>query len=198
MICHSFDNCHCMTCQNVVNYQHRFEFLSFSCQLSHTLPLTGGHSCTNIGGRMTNVQICISPSTAVQQLLCWFPSNSPLIIIFQKHKKNIFAQLLCIKTNDVKERLKSCCQFSCNLGFCHSPVDFRAHSRSLPLTPTHSCSLPLTPVTPTHADARISTEEWQKPWPLHDGCSLQLDSSCAEQNWVEFGCSGQDRGSRQH
>ena len=30
-------------------------------------------------------------------------------------------------------------------GCCHSPVDFRAHSRSLPLNPAHSRSLPLTP-----------------------------------------------------
>ena len=66
--------------------------------------------------------------------------------------------------------------------FCHSPVDFRTHSRAYPrlsaltpvpvcvhsraypclsaLTPAHSRPLPLTPV---HADARISIGEWQKP-----------------------------------
>ena len=36
------------------------------------------------------------------------------------------------------------------LGFCHSPVDFHAYFRTLPLTPAH-------------ADAQISTGEWQKP-----------------------------------
>ena len=33
----------------------------------------------------------------------------------------------------------------CCCGVCHSPFNFRPHSRSLPLTPAHSRSLPLTP-----------------------------------------------------
>ena len=40
------------------------------------------------------------------------------------------------------------------LDFCHSPDNFRAYSRAYPR------SLPLTPA---HADAQISTGEWQKP-----------------------------------
>ena len=50
-----------------------------------------------------------------------------------------------------------------SFGFCHSPVDFCAHSYaypcSLPLTLAQSCSLLLTPAC---ADARISMGEWQK------------------------------------
>ena len=43
-----------------------------------------------------------------------------------------------------------------NFGVCHSPVNFRAHSHSLPHTTAHCRSLPLTP---TCTDARISTGE---------------------------------------
>ena len=43
------------------------------------------------------------------------------------------------------------------ISFCHSPVNFCAHSRAYP------CSLALTPA---RADAGISTGEWQQPLDL--------------------------------
>ena len=52
------------------------------------------------------------------------------------------------------------------VGFCHYPIDFRVHSRSLPPTPAHSRSLPLTP-----AYSRMC---W---WPHIDGRMIKAQLS---------------------
>ena len=120
-------------------------------------------------------------------LLDWMTNSTPRLIISHSHKPPSITNIVYSHWI-IWYKLRGQCLDPCmglwsvyrDCGFCHSPVDFRAHSRTyphfLPLTPapialsrsllhlsapicTHSRSLPLTPAC---ADARISMREWQK------------------------------------
>ena len=65
------------------------------------------------------------------------------------------------------------------LGFCHSPVDSRAHSRTCTCTPAPICTLPHTPThTHTHPDVLMHEyrRENDKSSILYDGWYLSIYS----------------------
>ena len=99
------------------------------------------------------------------------------------HQNNFFAPKLLL-TFFLRTSINILC-------FCHSPVNFRAHSapsRSLPLPPAPSRSLPLTPAhsrslcSLPHTSAHSRSLRSPPLTPAHSApsCSLPLTPACAD------------------